>query len=205
MMNQDKFLPEQKDGFEGVAGYDQMKPQVISDEVRIKVNQKKDKRKTEPANPFGQFIKEKRLKNGEVSFDNILLEWKGMGVEDKGVYRKLFEEEKAAMGPYYRFGRKRKLKQKSVSKRSDKKHGRTGPKVQKAENKKSNEDMLTEVETLDKNIDRLQSEAHRFQEQLHDEKVKLEVNKFKLEVKTYEGMSFTEKYKNLIGLHSNCN
>ena len=140
---------------------------------RSEVNQKKDKWKTEPANLFGQFVKEKRLKN-------ILLGWKGMGVEDKGVYRKLFEEEKAAMGPYYRFGRKRKLKQKSVSKRSDKKHGRTGPKVQEAGNKKTNVVMLTEVETLDKNIDQLESEAHRLQEQLREEKVRLEVNKFKL-------------------------
>ena len=210
MMNQDKFLPENRDGFEGGAGDETIEPQGISDEVRCEVNQKKvkrrtDKMKTEPANPFGQFLKIKRSNDGEISFDQILLEWKGMDEEDKALYRKLFEEEKAAMGPNYRFGRKRKLKQKSVFKQNDKKHGRTGPKVQEAENKITNLEMMAQVETLDKNIDQLELEAHRFQEQLRDEKVKLEVKKFKLEVKTSEGMSFTEKYKNLIGLHSNCN
>ena len=204
MMNQDDVLPKDRAVFEGGAGDDHNEQLEKSDKVRSELNPKKQKRKTEPANPFGQFIKEKKSKNGEISFDQLLLEWKSMDDENKGFYRKLFEEEKTAMGEDYRFARKRKLKQKSLVTRSDKKHGRTGPKVQEAGNKKTNVVMLTEVETLDKNIDQLESEAHRLQEQLREEKVRLEVNKFKLELKTFEGMSLAEKYKNLLGLHSNC-
>ena len=90
--------------------------------------------KTEPANPFGQFMKHKRVEEGEVIFSQARLEWKQMSEEDKRFYRNCYEEEKAALGDNYRVGRKRKSN-KQIKIKNKKSHGKKGPKVQESSEK----------------------------------------------------------------------
>ena len=162
------------------------------------------KLKTEPANPFGQFMKHKRAKEGEVIFGQVLLEWKQMSEEDKGFYRNCYEEDKAALGDNYRAGRKRKRNKKNEKIQENKSSGKKGPKVQEVERKKSNLDLLTKCESLDGEIDQFNLEARGLQKQICDEKVKLAVNQFKLDEKTNECNSLKDKYKALVSQHSNC-
>ena len=55
------------------------------DKVKKSPKEKEKKPKTEPANPFGQFMKVKRAKEGEVKFSQARFEWKNMSEEDKNI------------------------------------------------------------------------------------------------------------------------
>merc|ERR1712202_82462 len=111
----------------GVGSDDQVKD---LEKMKNSSKEKEKKPKTEPANPFGQFLKAKRAKEGEVNFSQARLEWKTVSEEDRKMYRKRYEEEKTALGENYRACRKRK-RNKNIEKIQDKKsYGKKGPKVQ---------------------------------------------------------------------------
>eukprot|EP00092_Neocalanus_flemingeri_P108003 GFUD01138633.1.p1 GENE.GFUD01138633.1~~GFUD01138633.1.p1 ORF type:complete len:223 (-),score=69.19 GFUD01138633.1:58-690(-) len=163
---------------------------------------KEDKIKTEPANPFGQYLKE--MKNeGKTCFEENRRRWEAMTEEEKEPYVKMYEEEKdelVAKGNY-RIGRKRKVHENASS---EPKQGRKGPKKNDVEVESSNLELLTRVQSLDIKIDQLDSQARGLQGHLCDEKVQLALMKFKLNEKTNEIISLKEKHKNLLSQHSTC-
>ena len=172
--------------------------------LKSKSNVIKQKVKTEPTNPYGLFLKEKRLNEGKVNLSETHIQWSKMSGEEKAKYEKLYEEEKLALGDNYRVGRKRKSKVESIKTKEEKSLKKKDPKGKKVEPTCSNVQLLTQAESLDIKIDQLHIEAKSLQDKLCAEKVKLAVNQYELKENTCECHSLKEKYKALLSQHSIC-
>ena len=161
---------------------------------------KKGERKTELANPWGQFLRQKHLKEGKFDFKKACEEWKNMQDEDKAVYRKKFEDEKTAMGGDYRARNVQK------GDKSNKTPGnKKGRKInQPVEVPSKSIQLLAQVESLDSEIDKIQLEVVSYQEQLCGEKVQLALTQYKLKEKVSECENVIEKYKTLLCQHRSC-
>jgi hypothetical protein len=168
-----------------------------------KRNKKNGSQKSEPANPFGHFLKQKRARDGKVNFASACVEWKEMGTERKSYYRKCFEEEKAAMGDRYRRASERgKAK---VVRKSEKQSSKNSKLKQQQEvGNPSGLQLLSKVQFLDSEIEKLHLEATNLQELLCGEKVQLSLSQFKLDEKTIECSNMKDKYKSLLAQHSSC-
>ena len=177
---------------------------------------KKGDKKTEPANPFGQFLKQKnnvqkQAELGRFSFKEACEEWKSMDSENKKFYKECYENEKKAMGDDYRARKVHVLesdKYPSISKEKD--EGKTagkkkGSKVRK-EVVKANDSiaLLSTVKSLDSEIDKFSTEETELQEMLSEEKTQLAITQFKLGEKISEYENINDKYKTLLGQHSSC-
>ena len=167
----------------------------------------KDEPRSQPPNPFGQFLQHKRVMDGKVNFEKACVEWKEMSSENKRFYRHCFEEEKAAMGDGYRATKSKKEKQDSKSEKKATKNSRIGrgSKVnQQKEESVSSHQLLSKVQSVDSEINQLHSEARKLQETLCSEKIQLSLNQYKLEEKIVECSNVKEKYKVLLTQHSSC-
>ena len=158
------------------------KPSKVPNDTNKKIKNRKKKkgeRKTELANPWGQFLRQKHLKEGKFDFKKACEEWKNMQDEDKAVYRKNFEDEKTAMGGDYRARNVQK------GDKSNKTPGnKKGRKIkQPVEVTSKSIQLLAQVESLDSEIDKIQLEVKSYQEQLCGEKVQLALTQYKLKEK----------------------
>ena len=81
--------------------------EVVS-EPKVVKEKKSRKKKIELANPFGQFLREKRANEGKFNHKLACEEWSKMSKDKSEYYRKLYDEEKAAMGDGYRAKKVRK-------------------------------------------------------------------------------------------------
>ena len=162
----------------------------------------KSKRKTEPANPFGQFLREKHAHDGKVVHLLACEEWRNMSEESKEFYRKLYEEEKTAMGDTYRAKEIREGNSETKEKSPGKKKG---VKVNQFTKDPLNSlQLLSKIQSLDNETDMTHLEARHLQEFLCSEKVQLATSQLRLEEKIRECESVKEKYKTLLSQHSSC-
>ena len=175
----------------------------VTPTVPQRASKLKKKVKTEPTNPFGQFMKEKRAKFGKINYPETRLEWGKMPEDKKRYYVQLYEEEKVSLGDSYRAGRKKKYQTKSGEIQTDKSLPKRRRKKEKVPSL-SNCQLLAQTQSLDKQIDQLHLEGRCLQDNLCDEKVKLAVIKYKLKEKTVETHTLKEKYKALLSQHVNC-
>ena len=176
-------------------------------ENKVKKSRKRKKKdndetKTRPPNPFGQFLKHKRAMDGKVDFQKACAEWKQMTSAEKGFYIHCFEEEKAAMGDKYRPTNSKEEKHKNG--KEVKKKSKTAKVKQLKEESFSSHQLLSKVEAIDSEINKLHSKSRQLQETLHCEKVQLALSQFKLEEKTQECSNVQEKYQVLLTQHSSC-
>ena len=164
---------------------------------------KKTRKKTEPANPFGQFLREKRANDGKFVHKLACEEWRNLGEDKREHYRKLFEEEKAAMGDGYRAKKVRggnPEKEKSVRKKR-------GMKVKQSvtgEAPLNYLQLLSKLQSLDNELEMMHLEARHLQELLCNEKVQFETSQMRKEEKIKECESIRDKYKTLMSQHSSC-
>ena len=167
-----------------------------------KEKKNKEKVKTEPANSFGQFLREKKAKSGKVVKQLACEEWRELSGEQKAHYRRLYEEEKEAMGDMYRSKTVRKENRDETKTALS---NRKGPKTsQSGKEAVDSLQLLYEIQSLDDETEKMYLEARQLQELLCSEKVQLKANEMKLDDKTNECESIRDKYRTLVGQHSSC-
>ena len=162
----------------------------------------KEKVKTEPANSFGQFLREKKAKGSRAVVKLASEEWREMNEEQKAPYKRLYEEEKDAMGAVYRSKKVRNENRDESKKALGKKKG---PKInQSSKDTVNGLQLLSEIESLDDETEKMYLEARQLQEVLCSEKLQLKANQMRLDEKINECENIREKYRTLVSQHSSC-
>ena len=184
----------------------------------ISVQAQGSKVKTEAANPFLQYLSERKRKfrslnpKGVVNVKAVIEDWRNLADEEKSIYIEKFRIEKENLGDAYRQGRKRKNKEEKEIKVNLKKKNNEIV-IEKDDetsvdaemhDEQTIEALLNKLEGLDDKIDKSLEENDEFKMKISSASTELAIKKHILVTKTESYDSFKTKYDDLLKKHSNC-
>ena len=174
---------------------------------------KQTKLKTEPANPFLQFLSAKKKEYPGVPLNMVVVreEWKGLTDTERKVYKDLFKSDKEALGNNYRKERKRKLieTRKITAAKTpllnifEEAQARSTVHSNREE-KESFDDLLDELEILDDTIDVLTLKNDKLKSLISAAATELAIKKHSLTATTDSFNAFRSKYEDVVSQHNDC-
>ena len=187
------------------------------DTLSSKQKSKVKKKKTEPSNPYLQFVKNRKERGriidprSKLNMKDVQMEWGELTEAEKLPFRKMFQKEKRDMGEgfrnkgqsekYEKDAKSKPLKKKRKSRKKGLLDNKSMPVVEK---KKSLKSMMEKYKEVDEEIEKADLEA----ETLYDEKLKINIelaaNKTKFQMLTDSLLALKEKYTNVNKRHKNC-
>ena len=190
-------------------------------EDHISVQAQGRKVKTEAANPYLQYLSERKRQfrslnpNGAVNVKAVNVDWKNLSDEERNVYKEKFRIEKEQLGDAYRHGRKRKSKE--INERKLKKNNneslvqvsRRDDEISvgvetKHDEVQTIEDLLNKLEGLDEKIEESLKENDELKRELSFASTELAIKKYILVSKTESHDAFETKYNDLLEKHKTC-
>ena len=175
--------------------------------------------KTEPANSYLQFVKEKKFlelsKNATAKLDmnKVRSEWVDLSEAEKVVYREMAAQEKVELGSRYR---NRSLNKENFAKSNGgkkKKKSRIGKSLKSKsisrgslnfESKSSLTAMMTKFKALEVEAKQLEHEVDSLQEEKISKLVDLAGRKARFSIKSEEVTALKDKINNMKKNHNSC-
>ena len=184
----------------------------------FKSSQKDERRKTEPANAYLQFLKAKKsaLKAANpkdpkicLNMTEVAAEWKGLEDDQREVYKEMTKKEKLALGEEYRKNRSRKKKEIIITTTEPKKkqHKKKNPRTKKKEKVSFVDEISVLIKSLkdvDLEFSQREDEINEMKNVIQTKAVELAVGKTKLKIKTENKVGLKEKLANLKKIHLTC-
>ena len=179
-----------------------------------------DKLKTEAANPYLQFLKERKSKSPGIPLDikKVQEEWRKMSEDQRKVFVERYEMEKIMLGSDYRKNRKRKPKKPKSNNLSKKGKipkqkitlsGESVSRAGKAANSEPKSDnsifkLLVKLEELDTEIEEMLSKNDAVKDDLCLAGTELAGKKQILDIKSDSHDAYKIKYNIIMEKHSSC-
>ena len=192
----------------------------VSDEkdtLSSKQKCKVKKKKTEPSNPYLQFVKNRKERGriidprSKLNMKDIQREWGELTEAEKVPFREMFQKEKVDMGGEFRNKGQREKNEKDAKsnplkkKRKSRKKGllvnKSTPLVEK---KKSLTIMMEKYKVVDEEIAKAELEAKTLYDNKLEINIELATNKTKFQMLTDSLLALKEKYSNVNERHKNC-
>ena len=179
-----------------------------------------DKLKTEAANPYLQFLKERKSQSPGIPLDikKVQEEWRKMSEDQRKVFVERYEMEKIMLGSDYRKNRKRKPKKTKsnnlskkgkIPKQKNTLSGESVSRAEKAANSEPKNDnsifkLLLKLEELDTEIEGMLLKNDAVKDELCLADTALAVKKQILDIKSDSHDSYKIKYNIIVKKHSSC-